>query len=176
MLILLSSLFSFFNCLFYQSENSYRIQDLRHFLEKSAKDRVACERFIAHLENYRGKDPVVLGFRAASIGVMAKHAWSPYHKIKYLRSSARMFEQVIAAHPNVPELRFLRYTVEFFIPRYLNMSPNLEEDKKVFLSHMAAYPRSDLDAEACQIMRIFLLRHPENLTEAERKFISKLKV
>jgi hypothetical protein len=174
--ILLLSLFLLLTGLLFQSENSYKVHDLRHFLEKSAQDRAACERFVAHLENYRGKDPVVLGFRAAAQGVMAKHAWSPYHKIKYLRTSALLFEEVMKAHPQVAEVHFLRYTVQFFIPRYLNMSDNLYEDKKVFLVSMLAYPKSDLDAEAVQIMRLFLLKHPEHLTEQERKLISNLKV
>lgn len=174
--ILLLTIFFFFTGFLFQSENSYKVHDLRHFLEKSAKDRAACERFVAHLDSYRGKDPVVLGFVAAAQGVMAKHAWSPYYKIKYLRTSALLFEQVIKNHPNVAEVHFLRYTVQFFIPRYLNMSDNLLEDKKVFIASMMNYPKSDLDAEALQIMRLFLLKHPEHLTEQERKFISNMKV
>jgi hypothetical protein len=145
-------------------------------MEKGAKDKEVCERFVAHLANYKGKDPVVLGFRAAAQGVMAKHAWSPYYKLKYLRQSAQLFEQVLKTHPDVAEVRFLRYTVQFFIPRYLNLSDNMDEDKKVFLASLLAYPNSNLDAEAVQIMRRFLLRHPEQLTEQELKLISNLKV
>jgi hypothetical protein len=174
--ILLLSLFFLLTGLLFQSESTYKVADLRHFLEKSAQDRASCERFVAHLESYRGKDPVVLGFGAAAQGIMAKHTWSPYAKLKYLRLSAEQFEKVMAAHPQVAEVRFLRYTVQFFIPRYLNLSDNLEEDKKVFLASMLAYPKSNLDAEAIQIMRRFLLRHPEHLTEQEHKLISNLKV
>jgi hypothetical protein len=174
--ILLLSLFFLFAGLLFQSENTYKVHDLRHFLEKSAQDRATCERFVAHLDKYRGKDPVVLGFGAAAQGIMAKHAWSPYHKLKYLRTSALLFEQVLKAHPQMAEVHFLRYTVQFFIPRYLNMSDNLLEDKKVFVASMLAYPKSDLDAEAVQLMRLFLLKHPEHLTEQERKLISNLKV
>ncbi|MGV3504117.1 MAG: hypothetical protein ACO1O1_10440 [Adhaeribacter sp.] len=160
----------------FQSENSYKVHDLRHFMESSAKDKEVCERFVKHLGNYKGKDPVVLGFEAAAQGVMAKHAWSPYYKLKYLHHSAQLFEKVMKQHPQVPEVHFLRYTVQFFIPRYLNLSDNLEEDKKVFLPSLLAYPKSELDAEAVQIMRRFLLRHPEHLTEQELKLITNLKV
>jgi hypothetical protein len=174
-MLLLSCLFLFTSVLF-QSESSYKVHDLRHFMEKSAKDKEACERFVAHLSNYRGKDPVVLGFEAAAQGVMAKHAWSPFYKLKYLHASAQLFEKVLKDHPQVPEVHFLRFTIQFFIPQYLNLSDNLQEDKKVFIASMLAYPKSDLDAEAIQIMRRFLLRHPEHLTEQELKFISNLKV
>ena len=145
-------------------------------MEKSARDRETCERFVAHLEKYKGKDPVILGFKAAAQGIMAKHVWSPYYKIKHLRHSAQLFEQVISANPGVAEVHFLRYTVQFFIPRYLNLSDNIEEDKKVFIASLLAYPKSNLDAEAAQIMRRFLLKHPEHLTEQEKDYISKMKV
>jgi hypothetical protein len=174
--ILLLSLFFLLTGLLFQSESTYKVHDLRHFLEKSAQDRASCERFVAHLESYRGKDPVVLGFGAAAQGIMAKHTWSPYAKLKFLRQSAAQFEAVMQSNPQVAEVHFLRYTVQFFIPRYLNLSDNLEEDKKVFIASMLAYPKSNLDAEAIQIMRRFLLRHPEHLTEQEFKLISNLKV
>jgi hypothetical protein len=160
----------------FQSESSYKVHDLRYFMEKSAQEKEVCERFVAHLGNYKGKDPVVLGFRAAAQGIMAKHAWSPYYKLKYLRHSAQLFEQVIKAHPGVAEVHFLRYTVQFFIPRYLNLSHNLEEDKKVFMASLLAFPKSGLDPEAVQIMRRFLMKHPEHLTEQELKLITNLKV
>ncbi len=55
------------------------------------------------------------------------------------------------------------------------MSVNQENDKKVFLNSMLQYPNSDIDEEALLIMRKFLLRHPELLTEAEQKQISNIK-
>jgi hypothetical protein len=174
--ILLLSFFVLVTGYLFQSESSYKVHDLRYFMEKSALDKEVCERFVAHLSSYKGKDPVVLGFGAAAQGVMAKHAWSPYHKLKYLRNSAQLFDQVLKAHPEVAEVHFLRYTVQFFIPRYLNLSENLEEDKKVFMASLLAYPKSGLDAEAVQIMRRFLMRHPEHLTEQELKLITNLKV
>lgn len=162
--------------LVYQAEYSYKVHDLRHLLEKGAKDKAACEKFIAHLSKYKGKDPVVLGFAAAAQGIMAKHAWSPYYKMKYLRTSADMFEQVIRQNANVPEVHFLRYTIEFFVPRYLGMSGHLDEDKKIFLKSMLEYPKSEIDEEALRIMLHFLQKHPENLTEPEVKQLYNIKV
>ena len=159
----------------FQFENSYKIHDLRQFYEKSAKDKATCEKLIKHLNNYKGQDPVVRGFGAGAQGMMAKYAWSPYYKIKYLHTSAQQFEEIIKQHPQVAEVRFLRYSLEYFIPRYLNMSSHLDEDKKVFLDSLFRYPKSDIDGEVYQIMRTFLQRHPDQLTEQEKKQIQNLK-
>ncbi|WP_026463773.1 hypothetical protein [Adhaeribacter aquaticus] len=161
--------------LFEERNETYKVHDLRTMLEIAAKNKEACEKLIKHLDGYNGKDPVVLGFEAAAHGIMAKHAWSPYYKMRYLRTSAKMFEEVIKEHPQVAEIRFLRYTLEYFIPRYLNMSEHMDEDKKVFLMSLLRYPNSDLDGEIIQNMRRFLLKHPDNLTEQEKKQLNNIK-
>ena len=172
---LLLSLTFIFTSFIFQVENSYKVHDLRQHLEKGAKDKDACERFVAHLARYKGKDPVVLGFTAAAQGIMAKHAWGPYAKMKYLRSSSQLFERVISQHANVPEVHFLRYSIEFFVPKYLNMSEHLAEDKKIFLKSIFEFPNSGIDAEARQIMLRFLQKHPEDLTEQEKKQLNNVK-
>jgi hypothetical protein len=161
--------------LFYQTEFTYQVPDLRRLYEKGAKDKAICEKLLKHLNQYKGQDPVVLGFKAGVQGMMAKHAWGPYAKIKHLRTSAEIFENVIKKHPQVAEVRFLRYSLEFFIPRYLNMSGHLDEDKKIFLNSLFRYPKSDIDADIYQTIRGFLLRHPEQLTEQEKKQLHNLK-
>lgn len=160
---------------FLQTEYTYRIQDLRKLYERGTKDKPTCEKLLVHLNNYKGQDPVVLGFAAVTQGMMAKHAWSPYAKIKHLRTSAQIFEKVINKHPQVAEVRFLRYSLEFFIPRYLNMSEHLDEDKKIFLDHLFRYPNSSIDADVYRTIRGFLLRHPDQLTEQEKKQLDNLK-
>ena len=160
---------------FLQTEYAYRVPELRRLYEKGAKDKPTCEKLLVHLNNYKGQDPIVLGFAAGTQGMMAKHAWSPYAKIKHLRTSAELFDQIVKKHPQVTEVRFLRYSLEFFIPHYLNMSEHLEEDKEVFLDSLFRYPNSDIDADVYRTIRGFLLRHPDGLTESEKKQLYNLK-
>ncbi|MGV3585666.1 MAG: hypothetical protein ACO1OF_01590 [Adhaeribacter sp.] len=173
--LLLLTLSLTFISFFLQTEYTYRVQDLRRLYEKGTKDKATCEKLVHHLKQYKGQDPVVLGFEAGVQGMMAKHAWSPYAKIKHLRTSAQIFEEVINRHPQVAEVRFLRYSLEFFIPRYLNMSEHLDEDKKIFLDQLFRYPNSSLDADVYRSIRGFLLKHPDQLTEQEKKQLYNLK-
>ena len=173
--MLLFTLCLTFTSFFFQFDNTYQVPELRRLYEKGAKDKPTCEKLMVHLNNYKGQDPVVLGFVAGTQGMMAKHAWGPYYKIKHLRTSAELFEKVIEKHPKVAEVRFLRYSLEFFIPRYLNMSDHLDEDKKIFLNSLFRYPDSDIDADVYRTIRGFLLRHPDQLTEQEKKQLYNLK-
>ena len=173
--IFLLTLSLFITGLFFQPEYTYKVTDLLKLYEKGAKDKATCEKLVMHLNNYNGHDPVVWGFKAGAEGMMAKHAWSPYAKIKHLRTSAEQFDEIIKKHPQIAEVRFLRYSLEFFIPRYLNMSEHLDEDKKIFLNSLFHYPKSDIDADIYQTIRSFLLRHPDQLTEQEKKQLHNLK-
>ena len=158
-----------------QADNSYKKADLRRNLHLAATSKNTCETFIAHLNKYKGHDPVVYGYKAAAQGIMADHAWNPYLKVKYVRNSAKIFEEILDKNPEAAEVRFLRYSLEYYIPRYLNMSGHLQEDRAIFLKSLFRYPQSDLDPEIFGIVRSFLLKHPDGLTAQERKQIANIK-
>ncbi len=148
---------------------------MRYAFEKAAKNEKICEELEKHLNNYKGNDPIVHAFRAATQGLSAKFAWSPYYKLKYIRASATIFTQAIKDDPKNAEIRFLRYSIEYYIPRYLNMSGHLKEDRDVFLQSLFQYPKSDIDGEMFQIVKNFLLKHPDHLNEQERKKLLNMK-
>ena len=159
----------------FQVDNSYKKADLRRHLHLAATSKSTCETLIAYLNKYKGPDPVVYGYKAAAQGIMADHVWNPYLKVKYVRNSAKIFEEILKKNPEVAEVRFLRYSLEYYIPRYLNMSGHLQEDRAVFLKSLFRYPQSDLDPEIFRIVKDFLLKHPEGLTAQERKQIANIK-
>ena len=161
--------------LIFQIESSYTRPDLRRHFHLAANNKATCEALLSHLNKYKGKDPVVYGYKAAIHGIMADYAWNPYHKIKYVRTSAKLFEEILKKNPDVAEVRFLRYSLEYYIPRYLNMSGHLQEDQAVILKSLFNYPQSDLDPESFRIVKDFLLKHPNELTAMERKQLANLK-
>jgi len=161
--------------LFGQIESSYKRPDLRRNFYLAAENKETCAALVAHLNKYQGPDPVVYGYKAATQGIMADQAWNPYLKIKYVRTAAKLFEEIIRKNSQQTEVRFLRYSLEYYIPRYLNMSGHLQEDQAIILRSLFNYPQSDLDPEIFGIVRKFLLKHPEELTAQERKQIANIK-
>jgi hypothetical protein len=161
--------------LVFKTSEVYRAAELRQFYQKASKDAETAEAFHKFMGAYDGKDPVVVGFKGASEAVMAKYAWSPYNKLKHLRASAEIFDQAVKMDPDNPEIRFLRYTVEYYVPRYLNMSAHVEEDRKLILNSLYKYPKSGLDAEPGKIMRDFLLT-ADHLSEQEKQQLRTIKI
>ncbi|WP_148041353.1 hypothetical protein [Rufibacter immobilis] len=156
-----------------QKTDPYAHSALLNYYQTAAKDEKVAEEFHGLMEKYRGKDPLKLGYKAVSNAIMAKHVWSPYTKLKFLRTSSEVFEQAVALDTQDPEVRFLRFTIENSIPRYLNMSGHLAEDKKVFMAAILRYPRSNMPVESIKIMRDYLLRK-DLVTGEERHRVENL--
>ncbi|ALI97873.1 hypothetical protein [Rufibacter tibetensis] len=156
-----------------QKSDPYSHASLLNYYQTATKSEEIAQKFLSLMEKYQGKDPLKLGYKAVSHAIMAKHVWSPYAKLKYLRQSSQLFEDAVALDKQDPEVRFLRFSIENYIPRYLNMSSHLEEDKKIFMAAILRHPRSGISPETVKIMRDFLLRK-ELLTQQEQQQIAKL--
>lgn len=157
------------------NESRYKLSELRTEYLEASKDKVAAERFNKKMGKYEDKNPVVLAYKAASEAVMAKYVWNPYSKLKQIRTAAAIFDEAVALDKDHPEIRFLRFTVEHYVPRYLNLSPNLESDKKIMISSLKAYPNTVISAEFARTMRDFLLTK-DHCTEAEKKELRKISI
>jgi|SRR5690606_8129588 len=157
------------------ASEAYKVSELRTYYQKASKCADTGERFHKMMARYEGNEPIIMGFKAVSEAVMAKHAWGPYNKLKHLRSSASLFKQAVERDPDNAELRFLRYTVEYYIPRYLNMSSHVEQDKKMVLNSIMKHPASGLDTETYKLMRDFMLSE-NHLNDAEKQQIRIAKI
>ncbi|KAA9325621.1 hypothetical protein [Adhaeribacter soli] len=170
------TIYAFLICGFlFGTAEVYRVSELRQFYHQATKEAAAGEAFYKHMAQYDGREPVILGFKAASEAVMAKYAWSPYAKLKHLKNSAAIFDQAVKLDPDNAEIRFLRYTVEYYVPRYLNLSNNVEEDRRIILNSLFKYPKSGLDAEPGKIMRDFLLT-ADHCSDQEKQQLRTIKI
>ncbi|MDQ4141788.1 MAG: hypothetical protein M3142_14865 [Bacteroidota bacterium] len=154
---------------FFQTEFTYKASDLRKIYYQAAKDKNTYEQLSRHLAQYKGNDVLIQGFQAGIEGVGAKYASGLYAKLRHVRSSAQAFEKVVKKDPGNPEIRFLRYIIEYHVPRYLLMSGHLEDDKKVIFNNLLTYPGSGIDAEAFKIMRDYFLKGDHSTAEEKKQ-------
>lgn len=153
----------------------YKVAELRTQYLQASKDEQAAEQFNKKMKAYEGKDAVVLAYKAASEAVMAKYVWNPYSKLKQIKTAAEIFDQAVALDEDHPEVRFLRFTVEHYVPRYLNLSQNIEEDKQVMFATLKEHPKSGISDELARTMRDFLLTK-DHCTEQERQMLQRIRI
>lgn len=155
--------------------NMYNLTELRQKYLKASQDSEAGKEFNKLMNDYTGKDPVVLAYKAASEATMAKYAWNPYLKLKHLKVSAELFDEAVKLNKSHPEIRFLRFTVEHYIPRYLKMSEHLTEDKKIIIGSLQKHPDSGFTTEWARTMRDFMLSK-DHCTKEEKDILQSLKI
>ena len=172
-ILLFILLLTAFNTVNAQKNYSYKIADLRPmYLEASENEKEAMS-FNRQMRLYEGNNPLIIAYKGASEAVMAKHVWNPYHKLRQLKSAASHFEQAIQLNPKNAEIRFLRFTVEHYVPRYLNMSENIEADKKIILNSLVNHPTSGMPEDLARTIRDFMLSK-DHSTEDEKKILKSI--
>jgi hypothetical protein len=174
-ILLLSALFLFCFTALADNSKAYKLPELRvQFLEASKESRAGKE-FHELMSNYEDNNPVVIAYKAVSEAIMAKHVWNPYFKMKHLQESAQIFEEAVKLDPTNPEIRFLRFTVEHYVPRYLNMSKNLQDDKAKIIAGLERHPKSGLSTEMALDMRDFMLTK-DHCTEQEKQKLKSIPI
>ncbi|MBD2767670.1 hypothetical protein IC235_07170 [Hymenobacter sp. BT664] len=134
----------------------YHPTALRRHYEQAATDKAAGEKFYNLLADYKERDALVLGYKAASEAIRARDA-SMFNKLTYVQNAAHTFEEAVGLDPQNPEIRFLRFSVESNLPSFLGLSKHVEEDKELLVNAVLNHPKSGLDAEAFRTVRTFLI-------------------
>ncbi len=150
----------------------YHPDNLRRHYERAAADKEAGEKFYQLLADYREKNALVLGYKAAAEAIRARDA-SMFNKLAYVQDAARTFEQAVGLAPHNPEIRFLRFSVESNLPAFLGLSKHVDEDKEMLLQAALAHPGSGLDADAFRTVRSFLVERG-HVSEEQAQRLSKV--
>ena len=155
------------------SLSPYHPTILRHHYELAAADKAAGEKFYQLLADYKDRDALVLGYKAAAEAIRARDA-SMFNKLTDVQDAARTFEQAVGLDPQNPEIRFLRFSVESNLPAFLGLSKHVDEDKEMLLNAALSHPKSGLDAEAFHTVRNFLMARG-HVSDADAERLNKLK-
>ena len=155
------------------SLSPYHPATLRRHYELAAADKAAGEKFYKLLADYRDRDALVLGYKAASEAIRARDA-SMFNKLTYVQDAAKTFEQAVGLDPQNPEIRFLRFSVESNLPAFLGLSKHVDEDKEMLLNAALNHPGTGLDAEAFRTVRGFLVGRG-HVSEEDAQKLNKVK-
>jgi len=155
------------------SSSPFHPATLRRHYELAAADKAAGEKFYKLLADYKDRDALVLGYKAAAEAIRARDA-SMFNKLTYVQDAAKTFEQAVGLDPQNPEIRFLRFSVESNLPAFLGLSKHVDQDKEMLLSAALSHPGSGLDSEAFRTVRNFLVERG-HVSEGDAQRLSKVK-
>ena len=112
------------------------VPEMRKGMLRAIKSPKATDSLYKNLEALNKKTPLVLGYYGALEALKAKDSWNPYKKVKLLVSSHKTMEQAVNASPNDMEIRFLRFSIEFYLPGFLGLSKDMVSDKNMIIHQL----------------------------------------
>ena len=153
------------------------LRTLRHLYAAAVQEEIASDRFLTVVRAQQKTNAVGLGYRGVAEAVQAQYLWSPLARLRAVREAHRWFGGAVALDPQNVEVRFLRFSVETHVPRYLGLSPHLADDRALILRGARGYaslgPSLGLDGPSLRLIRDFMLRYGE-CTPEETQMLRRL--
>ena len=117
---------------------------IRRDFNKGVKDQELCERYLSVLEA-QADNPLERAYAAAFHMFMAKHTANPIKKMRYFKQGRDRLEKELALEPENVEIRFIRLSIQYHIPKYLGYHDEIQEDKQFLLNNL--YKIKDLQTK-----------------------------
>lgn len=118
----------FFINSFYQSK-ALDINQLRKDYILSVEDSDKADELYKQLKAVKNPDALILAYLGSVEAIRGKHAWNPVNKLSFLKRGFATINKAVAKDPNQLEVRFLRFSLQYYIPTFLGYSENLVTDK-----------------------------------------------
>lgn len=151
------------------------LMEMRKQLDLAANDSKVADRFSARFKDLNEKTAasVMVGFKAISEMIQAKHAFSPISKVSHFKKGKRLLELAISKDASNPELIFFRYTTQVNVPAMLNYSANVKADRQLLVNFLKADAKAPKDADLHGRIKKYLISDKPG-SAAETEMLKKL--
>ncbi len=123
------------------------INQLRKDYILSVDDSDKADAVCRKLESIKNPDALTLAYLGSIQAIKGKHAWNPVNKMSYLKQGFSTIDRAVLKDPNLLEVRFLRFSLQYYVPAFLGYSKNLIADKDKIVSLIRNTTASNLKME-----------------------------
>lgn len=143
-----TTIYSLFILIF--SFNAMAATDLKKIREDyiaSINDSDKADVLCSQLKAIKDPDALIMAYLGSAQAIKAKHAWNPVNKMSYLKQGFNTINQAVAKDPNHLEVRFLRFSLQFYVPAFLGYSKNLDADKDKIITLLQNQKNANLNID-----------------------------
>ncbi len=112
--------------------------------------------FHSYIRDHQGEEPTIKAYKAVAEALVAQTLWNPITKYAHVQRYQQEMEKVMQLDGENLEIRFLRFAVEFYLPRFLMMSNHLEEDRDFLVENLASIDSLELDDNFARYIVYFM--------------------
>lgn len=114
------------------------IQNLRKRYYAAVNSAKITDNLYDELQAYSRKTALIQAYIGSLEALKAKHAYNPYSKLQFLKQADQSMRQAVKADPENIEIRFLRFSYQYYVPEFLGYSTHKEADVKVIVNQILA--------------------------------------
>ncbi|MGV3706101.1 MAG: hypothetical protein ACO1NU_12055 [Arcticibacter sp.] len=133
------------------------LDKVRSQFYQAVENKAAAEKFVSQMKREQGISAVHLAYYGSAQTLMGKHAWNPYQKLAHLKSGMQVLSAAAKKAPDELEIRFLRFSIEHYLPTFLGMSKHLDEDRKKIVRLVQRHHYGGLSKEVLKNMLKFVV-------------------
>ncbi|TKB95707.1 hypothetical protein [Pedobacter cryophilus] len=108
---------------------AYDMKKIREDYIAAISNSEKADKLCSELTAIKNPDALILAYLGSAQAIKAKHAWNPVNKMSYLKQGFKTIDKAIAKDPNHLEVRFLRFSLQYYVPTFLGYSKNIDTDK-----------------------------------------------
>jgi hypothetical protein len=138
------------------ANESIDIKKLRQQYYAAVQSADATEKLYKELKRNAKPSPLIVAYTGSLEALRAKHALNPYNKLQYLKEADNTMKRAVKADPDNIEIRFLRFSYQYYVPEFLGYSENKEEDVKSIVALIKAGNFAQADKSLVQNVVRFL--------------------
>lgn len=112
-------------------------QQLRGMFLAATERKGALDSLFTRLETIGSKAPVEESYYGMCHGLYCNYESGNWGKLKHVMKAKNLLNSAVERNPTDPELRFLRFMLEHFLPSFLGLNKHIDEDLRVVFANPA---------------------------------------
>ncbi|RFZ95350.1 hypothetical protein D0C36_07425 [Mucilaginibacter conchicola] len=133
------------------------LHKIRKLLVTALDSKKTTDSLYSHLADVKDRSALLNAYMGTLEALKAKHAWNPYFKVKYLNDSEKTFKNAVANDPHNIEIRFMRFSIEHNVPKFLGYNKNLIADREEMIKQIDRKYYSSADKTLVKTIINFLI-------------------
>ena len=153
--------------------NDSATEKLRVWYVEAVDNESKIESALSLIKEISVDHPIVLAYQGAFEALKAKHVWSPYTKLECLNQGQNILRKAIQKDPDNVEIRFLRFSINHYLPDFLRDSSELILDKKTIYQNIETSIKNGLTSKVVHTIAQFMI-DSKRCTFKEKQLFTKL--
>lgn len=156
-------------------DGSINWEKIRNDYPRVADGALSATAMMRQMEALPNRDEALwMAYYGALQTLQARTVFNPLEKLRLTKLSQETLARAVAAAPENPEIRFLRFSIQLGLPAYLNLSRHIAEDRAVICEKLPLSVRNgELPLHHAQKIASFMIGEGK-LDAAQRAAVRQL--